>query len=242
MRHKTNLIKLHTLNVLDLTWFVIFSAKQWSRYFILTCVKLPLKVVFNTLLYFFCRIKKLLTEKKAKSERENNLIYHQKQPEVRRNSQNIWYMGYCVRVRPRWVEWTKSFFLLIHLSVWPNTLAKHCLWHTVHRFLEGSMGNPKTARNPYPTRHCSFTFSVLAGTTKEQAGRDDSAGGVTQKNDFIPKVVWERRLAFESPVPARAANSKAIRWKGVRRGARGYAARACAPTWACAHAIPKVFN
>lgn len=36
-----------------------------------------------------CRIKKLLTEKKAKSERENGLIYHQKQPEVRRNSQNI---------------------------------------------------------------------------------------------------------------------------------------------------------
>ena len=37
--------------------------------------------------FLFCRIKKLLAEKKAKSERENNLIYHQKLPEVRRNSQ-----------------------------------------------------------------------------------------------------------------------------------------------------------
>lgn len=56
-------------------------------------MKLPLKVVFNFFLFFFCRIKKLLTEKKAKSERENSLIYHQKQPEVRRNSQNMYMYG-----------------------------------------------------------------------------------------------------------------------------------------------------
>ena len=57
-------------------------------------MKLALRVVFNTFLFFFGRIKKLLTEKKAKSERENSLIYHQKLPEVRRNSRNICYMGY----------------------------------------------------------------------------------------------------------------------------------------------------
>lgn len=48
---------------------------------------------FQFFLFFFCRIKKLLTEKKAKSERENSLIYHQKQPEVRRNSQNMYMYG-----------------------------------------------------------------------------------------------------------------------------------------------------
>ena len=63
MRHKTNLIKLHTLKVLDLTqltWFVIFSAKQGSRYFILTCMKLPVRVVFNTFLFFLLQSKEAI--------------------------------------------------------------------------------------------------------------------------------------------------------------------------------------
>lgn len=60
-----------------------------SRYLILTCTPELQGFLLNVVLSLFCRIKKLLTEKKAKSERENGLIYHQKQPEVRRNSQNI---------------------------------------------------------------------------------------------------------------------------------------------------------
>lgn len=51
---------------------------------------ISLECRFHYFLFFFSRIKKLLTEKKAKSERENSLIYHQKQPEVRRNTQNIY--------------------------------------------------------------------------------------------------------------------------------------------------------
>lgn len=70
--------------------------------------------------------------------------------------------------------------------------ANNCLWHTLHGFLEGSTGDPETAKNPYLAHSAlRVTFSFLAATasvgffrcgmSKEQVGRDESARGLAHK-------------------------------------------------------------
>ena len=136
-----------------------------SRYLILTCTPELQGFLLNVVLSLFCRIKKLLTEKKAKSERENGLIYHQKQPEVRRNSQNI--SGLLTKPEVKiMTHWPLDFFpvFVIRYGVVVCKLAekarsqhhveeqgRYCLWHTEHRFSAGSTGNAVQARKPYLT-------------------------------------------------------------------------------------------
>lgn len=109
--------------------------------------------------------------------------------------------------------------------------ANNCLWHTLHGFLEGSTGDPETAKNPYLAHSAlRVTFSFLAATAsvgffalrnEQRTSRERRVGQGpgTQKNDFIPKVACKQ----QSDPAERSLKRRS-------RRARGYASRASALT------------